>query len=71
MALVLAVLQLVFMRAKIRVGHHWGVGSGIGVLILYLGSWLGWRVNAYIPRRWFALALIAISVAGSLKLLLT
>lgn len=28
-------------------------------------------VNAYIPRRWFALALIAISVAGSLKLLLT
>jgi uncharacterized membrane protein YfcA len=131
-------LQLVFMRAKIHVGHHWGVGSGIGVLIgitsavansggtiigpylaglglsnaavvatgagalvaanclkvvsywtigfltwrmvglsllasplLYLGSWLGWRVNAYIPRRWFALALIAISVAGSLKLLLT
>ena len=32
---------------------------------------LGWRVSAYIPRRWFALALIAISVAGSLKLLLT
>ena len=32
-ALVLAVLQLVFMRAKIHVGHHWGVGSGIGVLI--------------------------------------
>ena len=27
--------------------------------------------NAYIPRRWFALALIAISGAGSLKLLLT
>ena len=137
-ALVLAVLQLVFMRAKIHVGHHWGVGSGIGVLIgiasavansggtiigpylaglglsnatvvatgagalvaanclkvvsywtigfltwrmvglsllasplLYLGSWLGWRANAYIPRRWFALALIAISGAGSLKLLLT
>ena len=70
-ALVLAALQLVFMRAKIHVGHHWGVGSRIGVLILYLGSWLGWRVNAYIPRRWFALALIAISVAGSLKLLLT
>jgi len=137
-ALVLAVLQLVFMRAKIHVGHHWGVGSEIGVLIgmasavansggtiigpylaglglsnaavvatgagalvtanclkvvsywsigfltwrmvwlsllasplLYAGSWLGWRLNAYLPRRWFALALIAISVAGSLKLLLT
>jgi uncharacterized membrane protein YfcA len=44
------------------------VATGAG---RYLGSWLGWRVNAYIPRRWFALALIAISVAGSLKLLLT
>src|SRR4029453_17818541 len=30
-ALVLAVLQLVFMRTKIHVGHHWGVGSsGLG-----------------------------------------
>ncbi len=39
--------------------------------LLYAGSWLGRRLNAYLPRRWFALALIAISVAGSLKLLLT
>jgi uncharacterized membrane protein YfcA len=38
--------------------------------LLYLGSWLGWRINAYLPRRMFALALIAISVAGSIKLLL-
>jgi hypothetical protein len=37
--------------------------------LLYLGSWLGWRLNAYLPRRWFALALIAISIAGSVKLL--
>jgi uncharacterized protein len=137
-ALVLALLQLLFMRARMQVGHHWGVGSGVGVLIgiasavansggviigpylaglglsgasivatgaaalvtanclkvvsywsigfltwrmvwlsllasplLYFGSWLGWRVNAYLPRRWFALALIAISVAGSIKLLLS
>jgi uncharacterized membrane protein YfcA len=136
-ALVLALVQLLFMRARMQVGHHWGVGSGVGVLIgiasavansggviigpylaglglssaavvatgagalvaanclkvvsywtigfltwrmvwlsllasplLYFGSWLGWRVNAYLPRRWFALALIAISVAGSIKLLL-
>ena len=136
-ALVLALLQLLFMRARMQVGHHWGVGSGVGVLIgiasavansggviigpylaglglssaavvatgagalvtanclkvvsywsigfltwrmvwlsllatplLYLGAWLGWRVNAYLPRRWFALALIAIAVAGSIKLLL-
>jgi len=38
--------------------------------LLYVGSWLGWRVNAYLPRRWFALGLGAISVAGSIKLLL-
>ena len=136
-ALVLALLKLLFMRARIRVGHHWGVGSGVGALsgiasavansggviigpylaglglsnaavvatgagalftsnclkvvsywsigfltwrmvwlsllaspLLYFGSWLGWRVNAYLPRRLFALALIAISVAGSIKLLL-
>jgi hypothetical protein len=136
-ALLLALLQLLFMRARIHVGHHWGVGSGVGALtgiasavansggtimgpyltglglsnaavvatgagalftsnclkvvsywsigfltwpmvwlsllaspLLYLGSWLGWRLNAYLPSRWFALALIAISAAGSLKLLL-
>lgn len=136
-ALVLALLQLLFMRAKFQMGQHWGVGSGAGVLIgvasavansggviigpylsglglsnaavvatgagalvtanclkvvsywsigfltwrmvwlsllaaplLYVGSWLGWRVNVYLPRRLFALVLIAISVAGSLKLLL-
>ena len=136
-AVVLALLQLLFMRARIHVGHHWGVGSGVGALtgiasavansggvimgpylaglglsnaavvatgagalftsnclkvvsywsigfltwrmvwlsllaspLLYLGSRLGWRLNAYLPRRWFALALIAISAAGSIKLLL-
>jgi uncharacterized membrane protein YfcA len=37
--------------------------------LLYLGSWLGWRVNAYLPRRLFALVLIGIAIAGSLKLL--
>jgi hypothetical protein len=42
------VLQLV---SYWTTGTSRGVGSGIGVLILYLGSWLGWRVNAYIPRR--------------------
>jgi uncharacterized membrane protein YfcA len=136
-ALVLALLQLLFMRARMPVAHHWGVGSGVGALtgiasavansggvimgpylavlglsnaavvatgagalftsnclkvvsywsigfltwrlvwlsllaspLLYLGSRLGWRLNAYLPRRWFALALIAISLAGSIKLLL-
>jgi len=64
----------------LKVVSYWTIGFltwrmvGLSLLaspLLYLGSWLGWRANAYIPRRWFALALIAISGAGSLKLLLT
>ena len=31
-ALVLALLQLLFMRARMHVGHHWSVGSGVGAL---------------------------------------
>ena len=136
-ALALALLQLVFLTTRIRVGHHGSVSAGLGVLagmassiansagvilgpylaglglsnaavvatggaalvtanclkvlsywsigfltwrmiwmsllalpLLYLGSWLGWRVNAYLPRRFFALALIGIAIAGSIKLLL-
>jgi uncharacterized membrane protein YfcA len=63
----------------LKVVSYWSIGfltwrmvwlSLLALPLLYLGSWLGWRVNAYLPRRWFALALIAISVAGSIKLLL-
>lgn len=38
--------------------------------LLYLGSWLGYRLNARLPRRAFALALIGIALAGALRLLL-
>jgi len=31
-ALVLALLQLLLMSARIQMGHHWGVGSGVGAL---------------------------------------
>ena len=37
--------------------------------LLYLGSWLGYRLNAVIPPRLFALVLIGIAITGSLKLL--
>lgn len=37
---------------------------------LYLGSWLGYRLNARLPRRAFALTLVAIALAGALRLLL-
>lgn len=38
---------------------------------LYLGSWLGYRLNARLPRRAFALALVVIALAGALRLLLS
>ena len=38
---------------------------------LYLGSWLGYRLNARLPRRAFALTLIAIALAGAVRLLLS
>ena len=37
---------------------------------LYLGSWLGYRLNARLPRRAFALTLISIALAGAGRLLL-
>src|SRR5216683_2840289 len=36
--------------------------------LLYLGSWLGYRLNARLPRRAFALTLVAIALAGALRL---
>jgi hypothetical protein len=37
----------------------------------YLGSWLGYRLNARLPRRAFALTLVAIALAGALRRLLS
>ena len=63
----------------LKVLSYWSIGfltwrmiwmSLFALPLLYLGSWLGWRVNAYLPRRLFALVLIGIAIAGSLKLLL-
>jgi hypothetical protein len=39
--------------------------------LLYLGSWLGYRLNARLPRRAFAVTLVAIALAGALRLLLS
>ena len=38
---------------------------------LYFGSWLGYRLNARLPRRAFALTLIVIALVGALRLLLS
>jgi hypothetical protein len=37
---------------------------------LYAGAWLGYRLNRWLPRRWFALALLLIAGAGALRLLM-
>jgi uncharacterized membrane protein YfcA len=38
---------------------------------VYLGGWLGYRLNRWIPRRWFALLLLALAIVGSVRLLAT
>ncbi|MBI2529491.1 MAG: sulfite exporter TauE/SafE family protein [Candidatus Rokubacteria bacterium] len=62
----------------LKLATYWQIGFlswrlvGLAVVttpLLYLGSGLGYRLNAVIPRRLFALVLIGIAIAGSLKLL--
>jgi hypothetical protein len=63
----------------VKIAAYWSIGFlddrliiiSLAMLpLLYAGSWLGFRVNAWLPRRAFALAMIVIAVAGSLRLLL-
>lgn len=62
----------------LKLATYWSIGflswpivlvSLLTTPLLFLGAWLGYRVNAYLPPRWFALALIAVALGGSLKLL--
>jgi len=62
----------------LKLGTYWTIGFvsvKLALLalattpLLYLGSRLGYRLNAVLPRRLFAMALIVIAIAGSLKLL--
>ena len=47
------------------------IATAAATPLLYLGSWLGYRLNARLPRRAFALTLIVIALAGALRLLLS
>ena len=47
------------------------VATAAATPFLYVGSWLGYRLNARLPRRAFALTLVAIALAGALRLLLS
>jgi len=62
-----------------KMGAYWGIGFLDGRLLvvslsmvplLYAGAWVGFRINAWLPRRAFAVAMIVIAIAGALRLLL-
>jgi uncharacterized membrane protein YfcA len=46
------------------------IASVAATPLLYVGSWLGYRLNAVLPRRAFGLALLIIAMAGAVRLLL-
>ena len=63
----------------IKVALYWKIGfltrsalylSVLTLPVLLLGAWLGYRLNRAIPRRAFELTLLAIAIAGALRLLL-
>jgi uncharacterized membrane protein YfcA len=62
-----------------KIGTYWLIGwitpplvaaTLISLPFLYVASWLGYRLNTWLPRRAFALGLVTIAMAGALKLLL-
>lgn len=62
----------------VKLGSYWGIGfltprilaaAVLSAPLLVAGAWLGYRVNRWLPRRWFELALIALAMAGALRLL--
>lgn len=68
------------MSDVVKVGTYAAIGwvtpslllaTVVATPFLYLGSWLGYRLNARLPRRAFALTLVAIALAGALRLLLS
>ena len=78
-ALIGTVTAVYAMTNFIKVVLYWNIGvltpqvlltDLVAVPILVLGAWLGYRLNRRLPRRAFELALLAIAIAGSLRLLL-
>jgi uncharacterized membrane protein YfcA len=68
------------MSDLVKVSTYWLIGwitpalllaTGAALPMLYLGSWLGYRLNARLPRRAFALALLGFAFASALRLLLS
>ena len=64
----------------LKLGTYWAIGfltwpvvwvSLAATPFLYAGSYVGYRVNRWIPRRWFALLLLGLAIVGSVRLLAT
>jgi len=69
----IAVSNLVKLLAYWRIGFlTWDIllVSLLASPLLVAGGWLGYRVNRRLPRRAFELVVVAIAIAGSLRLLL-
>ena len=70
---------LVTISNVMKLVSYWGLGfltkdilsaALLSAPLLVAGAWLGYRVNSWLPRRMFELALVAIAIAGALRLLL-
>ena len=77
-AVVATANAIVAVTNVVKLGGYWAIGFLTGRILLAavaalpllaLGTWLGWRVNRWLPRRWFEAALLALAVAGALRLL--
>lgn len=69
---VVAVSNVLKLAGYWRIGFLTGQILLVAVLVtplLVVGGWLGYRVNRWLPRRWFELALVALAMAGGLRLL--
>lgn len=77
---ILATGNAVYVFANlVKVAGYWQIGFLTGPIVLsalaaspliVAGAWLGYRVNRRLPRRAFELAIVAIAIAGALRLLL-
>jgi uncharacterized membrane protein YfcA len=71
-AALVAVSNLVKLLAYWRIGFLTApilLAAVLAIPSLAAGSWLGYRVNRWLPRRAFELAILTIAIAGALRLL--
>ncbi len=70
---IVAVSNLLKLAGYWKIGFLGGAVLGAALLatpFIVAGGWLGYRVNRWLPRRVFELVIVAVAVAGSLRLLM-